>query len=106
MTETFLWNKYQFEIYQHDADWNAVPGLYIFAGPKRSWLRTSRWGAYYIGQTEDFSSRIPSHEDWLEALRLGATRVHVRIVEKEYVRESLEKALIAKYRPRLNVHRK
>lgn len=88
----------EFDIYSKNEGWNKVGGLYIFArqSPKG-------WHALYVGQTDDFSSRLPNHERLGEAIRLGATHIHAALVQMEYLRDRLEKALISIYQPPLNV---
>ena len=54
----------QFVICVKNTKWNAVAGLYIFAYATDQ----THWQAVYVGQTDDFSSRIPSHEQWVPKL--------------------------------------
>ncbi len=82
-----------------DANWNRAAGLYIFAHSTDA----SHWRAVYVGQTDDFSSRIPGHERWSEAARLGATHVHAAVVPQQANRDNLEKMLIQSLQPPLNV---
>jgi excinuclease UvrABC nuclease subunit len=81
--------------------WNAVAGLYIFA-----YFDGQYWRALYVGQTNDFSSRIPSHERVAEAFRLGATHIHATVVPQAAKRDTLEKSLISHLQPRLNEQHK
>ena len=92
-----------FEICDPEGDWREVSGVYVFAGRSRSHAGSPQWHAYYVGQTRNFDSRLPTHEKWPEAKRLGATHIHARIAESLPERKSLEKRLIEKYRPVLNV---
>lgn len=89
----------EFIIYDHNTQWNKVAGLYIFAGPSGN----GRWRAYYVGQTEDFSSRLPNHERWDETRRLGATHIHAKAVPQAANRDVWEKRLIETLQPPLNV---
>ena len=66
----------KFTIFSHKANWNYAAGLYIFAYR----TDTIHWRAIYVGQTNDFSSRIPNHKRWNEAVRLGATHVHAAVI--------------------------
>lgn len=89
----------EFIIYDPETvQWNSAAGLYIFAYSTGG----GRWKALYVGQTEDFSSRIPNHERWEEARRLGATHVHARVVPQAATRDVLERLLIENLQPPLN----
>ena len=68
------WLSHEFTVYEHSADWNEVPGLYIFAELLSG---AEEWIAHYIGQTDSLRTRLPTHEDWPVAEQLGATHVHV-----------------------------
>ena len=88
----------EFTIYSFNDQWKNVAGLYIFA------LQTNQthWRALYVGQTDDFSSRIPYHEKWNSAVRLGASHVHARVVPLAAARDTLERYLIATLQPPMN----
>ena len=89
----------EFTIYDSAVTWNKVAGLYIFA------YRTDEvhWTALYVGQAEDFSVRLPSHEKWNSAVRLGATHIHALVVPLAANRDKWEKMLIQHLQPRMNV---
>lgn len=91
--------KATFHIYDINAatNWKSDGGLYIFAGDKGG-----HWFAYYVGQTEDLKDRIPTHERKDEAVRLGATHVHVRLEPQAATREKREDFLIQYLQPPLN----
>lgn len=91
----------EMEVYAHGADWNAVGGVYIFARPEGP-----SWVALYVGQTEDFSTRVPAHEKWDRARRLGATAVHALPVREGSSRLALEGRLVRHLAPPLNVQEK
>ena len=101
MTATWLGHK--FIIYSMTTKWNEVGGLYIFAGLERDLPGIDQWLAYYIGQTGDFSKRVPNHENLWQAQRLGATHVHALVERVETKRVAIERELIEKYRPPLNI---
>jgi hypothetical protein len=82
-----------------NTNWNRTVGLYIFAQSTDA----TRWRAINIGQTDDFSSRMPDHERWNEAARLGATHVHAAVVPLAANRERLDKMLIQNFQAPLNV---
>ena len=93
------WLTYDFNVYEHGANWNAVAGLYIFAGLNSA----GQWVALYIGQATSLAERIPTHERWQEAVQLGATRVHARVEAQAATRDLIEAALILNFQPVLNV---
>ena len=100
MSDKVKWWNWDFTVYEHSSDWNEVAGIYIFAGPGST--RTS-WQALYIGHTESLADRLPTHEYWQEAVKLGATHVHARVEPQEVTRKAIERILIQNYQPRLNV---
>lgn len=83
----------------HGTTWNRVAGLYIFTYR----LNATQWHALYVGQTDDFSSRLLSHERWYEANQLGATHIHAAVVPMAANRDKLEKMLIQHLQPSMNV---
>lgn len=64
-----------FIIYDLNATWNDVAGLYIF-----SFFIQNGWYALYVGQTDSFRNRISNHERLDEAIRRGATHIHSLVV--------------------------
>jgi hypothetical protein len=87
-----------FTIFDYDAtEWKTVGGLYIFAR-----VAGDGWDPLYVGRTENFRTRIPAHERWEEACRLGATQVHALVVPLEASRVRLEAALILQLKPPMN----
>ncbi len=88
----------EFNIYDpKTTTWNSSAGLYIFA-----YYNGQHWQALYIGQTDDFSVRLPSHERLDEAVRCGATHIHAAVVPLAANRDTLEKRLIAHIQPSMN----
>lgn len=86
-----------FEIYGRNDGWNDVPGLYIF-----SFIRAGCWRALYIGQAASFQERLPNHERLEEAVRNGATHIHVMVVGQQAKRNVWERMLIQTHQPPLN----
>lgn len=93
-----FWCGYPFEVHPHEADWNEVPGLYVFAR-----LQIGQWQALYVGQTDNLRKRLPTHERWPGAKRLGATHVHVRVERNGNRRLAIEADLIQGLQPPMNV---
>ena len=88
-----------FDIYDpRTVSWNEVAGLYIFANLTDS----THWHSFYVGQTDNFKSRIPNHERWNSAVRHGATHVHALVVPQAANRDTWERRLIALLQPVLN----
>lgn len=95
---TVNWLTYCFTVYSTETTWNNIGGLYIFCGLNSQ----NRWVPYYIGQTDSFQNRLPSHDRWEEARRLGATHVHAMVERQEANRLAIEKELIQAFQPKLN----
>lgn len=91
----------KFDVYGQNQGWNQVAGLYIFA-----YQSGNNWYALYVGQTDDFSSRLTNHERLQEAVNLGATHIHACVVPTQSERDRLEKLLIQNLQPRLNTQLK
>jgi hypothetical protein len=91
--------RYHYHEYDPDhTSWYAVPGNYIFA-----MLTPAGWQAIYVGETESFKQRIPSHERWEAARRHGATHVHARVNNAgEQARRAEESDLIRALDPPCN----
>jgi hypothetical protein len=87
----------EFTIYDPNTQWNKVAGLYIFA-----YKENNNWSALYVGQTDDFSVRLPSHEKWDSAVRKGATHIHAVSVSLAANRDKWEEMLIGHLRPPMN----
>ena len=103
MPTTCNWAGHQFDIYDpDDTKWNEVGGVYIFAGISEHSPTGSTWKAYYIGETQDFSERLPGHEQWATARQHGATDIHAMSVTDTQERRALEKMLIQRFDPPLN----
>ena len=103
MNQKYSWLDCEFDICLQDGLWRATSGLYIFAAPTKDHQSTGSWLALYVGQTSDFSTRIPNHERWQEALQLGATHVHARDETASVVLDKMEEGLIQIYQPPMNV---
>ena len=96
--QTVTWSGYDFTVYPPSTTWNDVGGIYIFSGTNHQ----GKWVAYYIGQAESFQTRLPSHERWNDAVRLGATHIHAMPVSTESERQRIEAELIHNFQPQLN----
>lgn len=97
-----MWLDYEFKVYDINVDWRTVPevgGIYIFA-----FLRDSPlvWVPLYLGETESFADRIPTHEKLEQLRQLRVSHVHVLEVGNEAGRKAIEKDLLQSYSTRLN----
>jgi hypothetical protein len=90
----------QFGVYNYAGDWREVSGIYIFCRREPNGGHTP----LYIGQTINLRQRIPQHEMWPEAVRLGADSVHVALVSGAQNLDYFERVLIAEFDPILNTH--
>lgn len=88
-----------FHVYNSNTNWLKAGGLYIF-----SYLAENGWFPLYVGQTEDFSNRLPNHERLNEAVQRGATHIHAVQVPQAAKRDELERFLIQHLQPPLNEH--
>jgi len=96
MPETCVWTgasgkKYEYKIHTIDADWNDVPGNYIFA--KETSQRN--WEAVYIGETESFKDRLPNHNELPCIRRNGGTHIHAHVNQDSQARLDEESDLLA-----------
>lgn len=88
----------EFTIYDRNEGWNKVAGLYIFSFQESA----GSWRALYVGQTNDFSARLPSHERLNEAVQRGATHIHALVVPQQQNQDAWESLLIRHLQPPLN----
>ncbi len=92
---------HEFTIYDSKQNWNKIAGVYIF-----SYLAQEGWYPLYVGQTDDFSSRLPNHERLEEAVRHGATHIHAAVIPQASSRDKLEAMLIGHLQPPMNTQLK
>lgn len=90
---------YEYEVWTPDTDWNDIGTVYGFLKQ----LPNNQYNILYIGKAASMCNRQDSHEKWDVAKRNGATHIMARVVKTEAERQSEEKALIAHYKPVLNV---
>jgi len=84
-------NRYQYEIYPINTNWNDVAGNYIFA----KITTRNRWAAVYIGETESLRDRIPNHNKLPCVSRNGGTHVHAHVNSSSTARLAEEGDLLA-----------
>ena len=97
-----MWLDYEFKVYDFNVDWRMIPevgGIYIFVFLQDSPLV---WVPLYLGETESFADRIPTHEKLEQLRQLRVSHVHVLEVRNEAERKAIEKDLLQSYSTRLN----
>ena len=94
--------SYTYTAFQLPVTWHDVPVNYMFAS-----VSVGGWKVLYIGQADSAKNRLPCHERWDEAVKLGATHVLARVnTAGEEARKREEQDLILSHAPPLNVHHK
>jgi hypothetical protein len=94
-----LWRNFRFDVYDFDAPWKDVSGVYVFS---KFNYQIRLWEVLYVGETGSFRSRIsPAHQQWQPALQMGATSV-IAMTAPAALRMAVERALIAEFDPPLN----
>ncbi len=83
--------EYLYDIYPINTDWNDVSGNYIFAKEPSP----HKWQAVYIGETESFKDRLPTHNELPCIKRNGGTHVHTHTNSNSRARLDEEKDLLA-----------
>lgn len=87
-----------FHVCNMNGNWVNAAGLYVF-----SYLAKDGWFPLYVGQTDNFSNRLPNHERKSEAIRRGATHILAVRVPLAAKRDTLERLLIQHLQPPMNV---
>lgn len=102
--EIVNWAGYQFLVYKpEDAHRALMGGIYVFAKLTSDWIGNRTWQALYVGQAMYFSTRLPGHERWAEAVNLGANQIHLMVENNPFQRKQIEDYLIVNLHPPLNV---
>lgn len=78
---------------------NKVGGIYAFASRSGD-----DYTIFYIGKTENLSTRFSGHHKIDAARRMGATLILSMIEEEESKRSEIEIDLIVRYKPACNDH--
>ena len=97
--EPALWPSTGYSSGQPGDDWPSVGGLFLFVfrDPEED-----RWVPLFVDQTESLAASLPTHPRWPEAVRIGATHVHVIRQHDPLVREDAKALIIRNYQPRMN----
>ena len=102
---TAHWNGLEFTVYPMDSAWSEVGGLYVFSAQEPGLQGSLQWLVLYVGETQSFAKRLPTHEKWPEAVQKGATHVLALTEQKATKRAELERKMISELQPPLNVQR-
>jgi hypothetical protein len=94
-------HRLEFRLFPKETQWYDVPGLYVFVGPTSL---LTRQNVLYVGQTVSFRDRMPNHERWAEARRLGAQWVGAVVEHSQAERDRLEAEMIQRLQTPLNDH--
>jgi hypothetical protein len=90
-----------FEVFEYlTTGWNRVGGIYIMATSRIG--QAGIWEPLYIGQTDNFCSRLSNHEKWGPSYHLGARHILAAVVPDVSQRTLLEAELIQQFKPPLN----
>jgi excinuclease UvrABC nuclease subunit len=95
-------DKRHFLVYRLDERLPQCPGIYLFA--KSAGLLGFGWHPIYVGIADDIAQRHSNHERRDDALRWGATHLHVHECENALARFHLEASMIEIHQPPLNKH--
>jgi len=90
---------YQYTVYSLDTAFQALPGLYIYAGQAED----GSWVPIYIAQTRDLHQRLEGHVRMEDAIAHGATHLHAHYCSAgQAARCTEEHDLILCWRPVCN----
>ena len=91
--------EYQFEVFSLDAPFQAMPGIYIYAGQAED----GNWVPIYIAQTRDLHQRLEGHVRMSDAVQNGATHLHAHYCATgQAARCTEERDLILRWQPVCN----
>jgi len=91
---------YDFDEHPLENDWADIGGVFIFAAR----LPNGDWNPLFVGHADSLMQRIPGHEKWPWAVRLGATGVLACAVSAQVKRRKTVAEMIARLKPPLNEH--
>lgn len=90
---------HELELHAHTSSWKNNPGIYVFVGARS---HDGLHKVFYVGQTDSFQNRLPFHERWHEATKLGACWVGAMLVRGQADRDRIEADMIQRLQPPLN----
>lgn len=90
---------HRFDVRRPDFNFETDPAVYCFARPGPG---GRGWTPLFLSRTGNLSKRLACHEQWPDALRLGATHVLVCQHDERNAREYVEADLAKALRPVMN----
>jgi len=91
--------QYQYTVYPLDTAFQALPGMYIYAGQAED----GSWVPIYIAQTRDLHQRLEGHVRMDDAIANGATFLHAHYCSAgQAARCSEERDLLLRWQPVCN----
>ncbi|MES1200418.1 MAG: hypothetical protein ABUS57_03105 [Pseudomonadota bacterium] len=94
---------YDFDVARAKRAWDTLGGVYMFV--KSGDYPTMEAGgpiALFVAKTNDFSQALARHEMWQAAQQLGASEIHLLVIESEALRIQVEQDLLKAQTPILN----
>lgn len=95
--------SYPFEVYDLDADFSEVGGVYVFVRVGTDSMGNRVHYPLYVGQADSLADRLPTHDKWWPILAHGGNLVCIHHDDDEQSRLSKEADLIAAYNPPCNI---
>ncbi|MCX6929146.1 MAG: hypothetical protein NT154_38905 [Verrucomicrobia bacterium] len=90
---------YQFQVYPFESSFQALPGVYIYAGQAED----GSWVPIYIAQTRDLHQRLEGHVSVDDAVANGASHIHAHYCTAgQAARCTEEHDLILRWQPVCN----
>ena len=90
---------HRFDVRRPSESFEAAPAIYCFARPGPS---GRGWTPLFLSRTGNLSKRLAAHEQWPEALLLGATHILVCQHDERDAREYVEADLAVALKPVMN----
>ena len=91
--------EYQYEVHPIDTAFRPLPANYMYAGQDEN----GGWVPIYIAQTRDLHQRLEGHVSVDDAMRNGATHIHVHYsTTGQAARCSEERDLLDRWQPVCN----
>lgn len=90
---------HRFSVHSPQEGFEDAPAVYCFARPGPS---GRGWTPLFISRTGNLAKRLAAHEQWPEALLLGATHILVCQHDERDIREYVEADLAAALKPVMN----
>jgi hypothetical protein len=94
--------KYSFNVYPIDSNFNEIGGVYCFSKRTLNNEGTGNHSVFYIGITNDFSTRFIDHHKIDCAVKKGANCICIHQDENDKSRQEKERDLIASQKPCCN----